>query len=213
MRLKELLERMIPQFMKLSKTETKILEAIVIVKSGNAYGLWKKSGLKHYPTVLRSLKKLEEKRLLQILSESGTRGERTYTPTSLGTLIHYALKDEKAQLIETVSRNSYMFQELVNSKVIEDAYSWMYNIIRRMASDVVRGELRTIDYVVKEAISEYIGDTLLNIRDQENKNEIIKLSKVESVKELIIDEIEEEIGRCQKQVQELRKLKERLTAK
>jgi len=107
---KAIVGNLIPKYIRLSKTEAKILDTIVATKSGNAYGLWKTSGLKHYPTVLRTLKKLEGKRLVQALSESGTRGERIYSPTLVGILVSYVLHAEEKKLVEIVAKDSSLFR-------------------------------------------------------------------------------------------------------
>lgn len=68
-----------------------------------------------------------------------------------------------------------------------------------------------IDDIVKNKISIYLGDDLLNIQDPKSRDEIFQLTKVEWIRELAIEETESEIRRCKKQFEELRKLKETLT--
>jgi len=197
-------------YTKLSKNETKVLATIIAVKSGNAYKTWKTSGLKHYPTVLRTIKKLEEKRLVKTLSKNGIRGERIYAPTLFGTLLNYALRDDKDKLREIISLESPRFQEALESGVIDD--SWLYSIVLDMASDAMGGKKHTIDDMMEETLSEIISNELLTIvHYPEHKNRIIKFAKVQWIRELTIKYIEDETEWAEKYVQELKKLKGELT--
>ena len=205
-----LIHRRFQIYSRLSKNETKILATIIAVKSGNAYKIWKASGLKHYPTVLRTIKKLEEKRLVKTLSENGIRGERIRAPTLFGTLLNYALKDDKDKLREIISLESPRFQEALKSKVIDD--SWAYSIVLDMASDAMGGRKRTIDEIMEETLSDVVSNELLNIiHDQEHKNRIVEFAKAQWIRELTIRYIEHETEWAKKYVQELRKLKGELT--
>jgi len=184
---------------------------MITLKSGNAYNSWKASGLKHYPTVLRTLKKLEEKRLVQIVSENGIRGERIYSPTLFGTLLHYALRDEKTRLVEIISQSSSLFQEMLESLGTDFSQDYTYMIVREMVSDVAGGKSRTIDNILEEYFSEAIDNDLINIDiDKKYRNEVIKFAKVEWLRKLTIKLIETEIQSYEKLTQELRKLKEML---
>jgi len=184
---------------------------MITLKSGNAYNSWKASGLKHYPTVLRTLKKLEEKRLVQIVSENGIRGERIYAPTLFGTLLHYALRDEKTRLVEIISQSSSLFQEMLESLGTDFSQDYTYMIVREMVSDVAGGKSRTIDNILEEYFSEAIDNDLINIDiDKKYRNEVIKFAKVEWLRKLTIKLIETEIQSYEKLTQELRKLKEML---
>lgn len=201
-----LILRGFPIYAKLSKNETKILATIIAVRSGNTYKTWKASGLKHYPTVLRILKKLEEKRLVKTLSEDGIRGERIYAPTLFGTLLNYALRDDKDKLKEIISLESPRFQEAFKSEVIDD--SWAYSIVLDMASDATGGKKRTIDDIMEETFSDIVSNELLDIvHYPEHKSRIVKFAKAHWIRELTIKYIEDETEWAKKYVQELRKLK------
>lgn len=201
-------------YSRLSKTEERILTIMITLKSGNAYNSWKASGLKHYPTVLRTLKKLEEKRLVQVMSENGIRGERIYVPTLFGTLLHFALKDEITRLKEIISQNSTLFRELLESLGTGDSLHYAYMVVREMVSDVAGGKSRTIDNILKEYFDLVIINEVTNIHlggGEKHKNEVIKLTKVEWLRKLTIEIIEAEIKSSEKLIQELKKLKQTFT--
>lgn len=201
-----------PMYNRLSKNEVKILATMTTIKSGNAYNAWKASGLKHYPTVLRTLRKLEEKGLVEVLSENGIRGERIYAQTLFGKLLHYALRDERAKLTEIISQNSTRFQGLLESKTIDD--TWAYRIVVYMAVDVISNRSRKIDDILKEAFSEIVTGEVMNIvYDKKHWNEIIRLTKDEWIKELTIERIEIELEWSKRFIQKLRQLKETLMEK
>jgi len=193
-----------------SKTEAKILDTIVAEKNGNAYSLWKTSGLKHYPTVLRTLKKLEKNRLVQVSSEKGTRGEKIYTPTLVGTLVSYEVKGEEKKEIEIIEKNSRLFRELY--KINKDDY-WGLCVVREIMLDVYRKrEPRSLDEVVKKEMEETLDDYVLN-RLGEDPEWITKLSKVEWVRPLALEAIENEMTRLKSNIEALNRLEEIFTAK
>ncbi len=193
MSFKTFLGDVIPKYIRLSKTEAKILDTVITEKSGNAYVLWKRSGLKHYPTVLRTLKKLEGKRLVQVLSESGTRGERIYAPTLVGTLVSYVFNGEKKKIVKMVEKNSSLFRELY--KVDKEDY-WAFRAVEDVILDVYRKEKpRSFDEAIVGRVQGLIVDMI--VEGVHNKNEkatewIIKSSKIKWISELTIREIESE---------------------
>ena len=191
---------------KLSKSESKIMETLMTMKSGNAYSLWKQSKLKHYPTVLRTLRKLNEKNFVEILSKDGVRGETTYVLTVQGSFVFYILRNEEQELLGFLSSNSRLFQELHG--VLTDSVQarvWMLSIVR----DVFRiegGEKVNIDKVVKESVESYIGDRISNIRNEpEARKELRMLSRVGWIKSLIIEETQRAIDSGKRDLEALTK--------
>ena len=73
----------IPEF---SQVDNKVLATLVEVRSENAYNIWKKSELKHYPTVLRSLRKLQKRGFVRARRIVGIRSTRQYELTLLGAI-------------------------------------------------------------------------------------------------------------------------------
>ena len=208
MSFKAILGNIIPKYISLSKTEAKILDNLITIKSGNAYGLWKTSGLKHYPTVLRTLKKLEEKRLAQVLSESGTRGERTYAPTLVGTLVSYIFNGEEEKIAKMVAKNSSLFREL--SK-IEKADDLAFFAVQDIILDVYRKtEPRGIDEAVKSRVEDHLVDRILNILDEGNPEWLIKVSKIKWIRQLAIRKIENERSFLKREIEELENLERKL---
>lgn len=204
---KEILGNIIPTYIRLSRTEAKILETTIEMKNGNAYGLWKRSGLKHYPTVLRTLKKLKEKRLAQVLSESGTRGERVYSPTLVGTLVSYIFNRDEKKLVNIVAENSSLFQELHKIEKDDDL---AFFAVQDIVLDVYRRKKsRGIDEAVEERVAEEIFGRILNI-DEGETEWISKFSKVKWVRERAIREIESERTRLRQKMNDLEKLAKKL---
>jgi len=185
------------------------------MKSGTAYSIWKASGLKHYPTVLRTVKKLKNKRCVEeITDRMGGRG-RLYTPTLFGELTYFILKGEPAQVTRTIALSSPRFQEMVNSKV-QGIDEWAHYIARYMLLRIERKEplnLHDFDDFVKEHVSTYIGEKLFDIDERRARNEILELTKVEWIRDFTIEETEREIQRSRKYIEELGKFKEKLMSK
>jgi len=191
----------------LSKIEAKILDTIITEKSGNAYGLWKRSGLKHYPTVLRTLKKLEEKRLTKVLRESGVRGERIYAPTVVGTLVFHIFNREEKKIVKIVAKNSGLFRELYKIDKDDDR---AFFAVQDIILDVYRRKKpRGIGEAVEERVGEEIFGRILNIDERETEW-ILKFSKVKWVRERAIREIESERTRLRQRMNDLEELAKKL---
>lgn len=211
MSFKTILGDVIPRYIRLSDTEVKILHTLIQLKSGNAYRVWKTSGLKHYPTVLRALKKLEEKRLVEVLSENGMRGERIYAPTIMGTLVSHVFSREEKKILNLVEENSRLFRELL--KIDKEGY-WAFVAVKRIIFDVYSDrELRSIDEVIREKIEDGLTDCALNPLEEGNPEWITKVSQVKWVRQLALKVIDREIDWFEKNAEKLKKLKETLTAK
>ena len=214
MSFKAIVGNLIPKYIRLSKTEAKILDTIVATKSGNAYGLWKTSGLKHYPTVLRTLKKLEGKRLVQALSESGTRGERIYSPTLVGILVSYVFNREDKKIVEIVAKDSSLFRELSKIKKNDDL---AFYAVQDILLDVYRKkEPQNIDDAIKKRLEDDIIDNILDYafnRNEKAMELILKFSKIKWMRERTVIEVESErisLKQAMKSLDELTKELERL---
>lgn len=212
MSFEDILGHISPKYIGLSKTEAKILDTLIRVKSGNAYVLWKASGLKHYPTVLRTLKKLTEKRLVQILSESGTRGETVYAPIPVGMLVSYVLNGKEKKIVEMVAKNSRLFRELY--KIEKDDY-WAFVAVGDIMIDVyAKREPRSFDEVVKHVVENEIVDCVTDgvfNRNIEAMDWLLKLPKVKWVREIAIDWIKSERKRVRQMMNDLDDLIKELT--
>jgi len=199
------------KYVRLSKIEAKILDNLVNTKSGNAYVLWKKSGLKHYPTVLRTLKKLQEKNLVEVLKESGLRGERIYAPTLRGTLVSYLFRSEEKKILEMVAKHSSLYRELY--KVDKDP-TWAFLVAREV---ILAQKMRTrfsFDEAVKDRVESAIIDSVTDEVFNRVKGEtdwIVELSKVKWVRDLAMRWIETERARVREAMTDLDKLERRLT--
>jgi len=194
----------------LSKTEAKVLGTLITIKSGNAYGLWKASGLKHYPTVLRTLKKIEEKRLVKALGERGTRGEKIYAPALVGTLVFYIFNGEEEKILKIAEEKSSLFRELSR---IEKADDWAFHAIQDIIVDEYREmkEPRSIDRAIQDTVELNLVDRILNIHEEDNVEWIIKFSKVKRIRNLAIRAIENERSDSTRRIEELEKLERKLS--
>jgi hypothetical protein len=200
---------------KLSKTESKIMETLMTMKSGNAYSLWKQSKLKHYPTVLRTLRKLNEKNLVEILSKDGVRGETIYGLTVQGSFLFYILRNEGQELLSFLSSNSRVFQELhgvlrVMTDSVLQTRAWMLSIVR----DVFRiegGKKVSIDEVVKESVEGYVIDRVSSIGEEpEARKDLRMFSRVGWIKPLIIEETRSAIDSWKRHLEALIKFEKEM---
>lgn len=194
---------------KLSKTESKIMETLMRTKNGNAYGLWKASKLKHYPTVLRTLRKLDEKNLVEILSKDGVRRETTYAPTVQGSFIFYILRNEEEELLDFLMENSRLFKEFHE---VQKDRNWMYSIVRESFWVERRVKKTSIDALLRSVVELNVGDYLSNLCfDQKARKELKEFWKVSWIKPIIIESIEHEIDLDKRELKDLTQLKREFT--
>jgi len=161
----------------LSLIEYTVLNSLIALNNENTYNIWKNSGLKHYPTVLRSLKKLEIKGLVKVLKERGERRERLYAPTLLGALVPTIVDQNRRKLIDAMSDKSTKFKELVDNKIDETfLYSWAIDTIRHLSTDSEKKAPKNLNKLLEnEVYDDLSGWTIevLNLRDNE-----LELSKM-----------------------------------
>lgn len=196
--------------MSLGDVELNTLNALIAISRGSTYVVWKSSGLKHYPTVLRSLKKLQKKGLVTVSDVRGERGERFYAPTLLGRLVAVHFRQDKKELVALMAEKSASFKELLNGKIEDDTiYDWTTRGILELTKDPRKddpGSLnRALENAVEDTISEYTTE-ILNCRESEKElseilNMLKRLSAVRWVNNLIISYLNDWLDRSKKDQQ------------
>lgn len=171
----------------LTETEQKILAILISHKVGSAYSIQRNSQLKHYSTVLRALKKLEEKGCIEAKTEiSGARGKRVYSPTMIGKVANYISKNEKKQIIELFKQNSNRFRAMVDAEV-ENIDDWVYDIATGLiwnlrANELERSKLKNINEILLDFVYDFFMERLLEL-DEENIQEIKEISKIKWIRQ------------------------------
>jgi len=196
-----------------SQTERKILKTLTKIRGGNAYAIWKASGLKHYPTVLRTLRKLEEKGCIEV-SVQGIRKQKQHFVTPLGTIVSLASEKNLLKIREFIEDNSSKFRELKKGSA-EDADDLLFNVVQSMSFRGRSKKLpkKSIDEIVEDEISEHLANTFLSIQEKDSMDTITRITKVPWVRQLVLKEIEGYLDWSKKQVEELEKLKANLMLK
>jgi hypothetical protein len=193
---------------KLNKTEQRILETLIEMKSGNTYAIWKASGLKHYPTVLRVLKKLLEKRMVQSLSQKGIRDEITYVSTDAAASLLYIVKDELGKLHRLLIDKSKHLSELA---ALEKKDVWDVFVARGIIEDAVtRKKQRDIDEILEDEIIGVLQDWIMNISYQDNAQKIARFARIKWMRDIITKVADGQIAEEEQHIDELRKLQQRL---
>jgi hypothetical protein len=196
------------QYHEFTVTEEKILETIIGMKSSNAYAIWKTSGLKHYPTVLRLLKKLHEKRLIQVRDQKGIRGETIYASTLAAVFLLYSVKEESKKLNQVIANNSDFFRELAT---VEKGEWWALSVAREIIEDAVTAKKqRDINEVLRDKVEEMLQDTILNISYNNNAQRIARLARIKWIRDLIIAVAEGQMEESKQHINELEELQKRL---
>jgi predicted transcriptional regulator len=199
----------------LSEIDSKVLKTLIKIKGGNAYTTWKASGLKHYPTVLRSLKKLEANGCIEVSKVKGMRGEKQYVPTLPSILISLALEENLPKIREIITNNSSKFRELSKANVanIDD---WAVEIVEGVFWGIKakRKTKKSFDEILEEKIYDYIDGFFINILTERRDaiNEIIESARaVEWMRQIAFKVIEALIDWSEKEIEALKKTKEMMT--
>jgi Fe2+ or Zn2+ uptake regulation protein len=196
--------------LKPSRAEARVLATIIRVGVGNVYQIWQSSGMKHYPTVLRIMKKLEEKRLVEATEQSGTRGEKIYSSTVGGVLIHHIFSGNENEILKIMAEESMLYQEL---RKMEESEYHAVRAAKKIILNQQKGKRTTFDEAIRESVEDYIMDTLLDDALNLNRKIIstfVEKSKVGWVKEVIIQAIEEEKSRAKAELKLLDDLEKKL---
>lgn len=206
----EELRNIISYELPLSKVDRKTLNVLTSMKVGNAYSVWKESRLKHYPTVLRSLKKLKEKGCAKVTAK-GMRGDNQYSPTLLGTLVPLILEGKQRELREIIAENSSKFKDLVRANAM-DINDLMFQIVQVMLWHQRRGRKASIDQILEDEIDDRLAEDILLILEG-SKDALVKITKVPWVREIAVMKIERQLDWNRKQTDELKRIKESLIEK
>lgn len=201
----------------LSEIDRRVLKTLIEIKSGNAYVIWKASHLKHYPTVLRSLKKLDANGCVEVSKVKGTRGEKQYGSTLPGILISLALEENLPKIREIIANNSSKFRELLNANVA-NVDGWAVKIVESIFWKIrkKREAKESIDEILEEIMYDNIDGWFINIQTEPRDaiNEIIERARaVEWIRQIAVAIMERQIDWWEKQVEALKKTKAMITRK
>jgi len=201
----------IPEF---SKVDNKILVMLIEVRGDNAYSIWKKSGLKHYPTVLRSLKKLQRGGFVRAKRTVGMRSTKQYELTLLGTISVHLLRKDKKSLHAILAENSLRFRDLVTHKfkdidsVAGHTINTFMNFLLSRREDLQR---ITLDQVIEDEFNDRISQDLMDIHDRDSKSDLLEIVKIPWIRKLALQILDTEIDWASDMLKEWTDLKEFLT--
>ncbi len=211
MLLRQVLWNVPSQYHKVTKTEVAILEAIVEAKNGNAYTIWKASGFKHYPTVLRVLRKLKEKRLINTLDERGSRNDIVYVSTLATSLYLSIAKNDTEKIKQIIEESSSLFHDLETGKTENEKINWALGTAREIIGEAITSKKQLdVNEVIRDYVAEGLREDIINILYHEHEQKLIKAAKVSWIRELILSLIEREIADETKQIAKLKKLQKTL---
>lgn len=194
-----------------NQTEAKVLGALARINRGNAYQIWKDSGLKHYPTVLRTLKKLEKKRLVTTLATIGGRGGKAFCSTQQGTFVLHISSGDEKRLVDIATKESSLLQELFK---MQKADNLVFEAIRRFILESCKGERSSslddaVQYTMEWSVIDGLNDGIWN-RQPEELVWLTKMSRVGWIRDLIFEHIKDERERIAKGTESLDAFETRL---
>lgn len=201
----------VPRF---SKVDNKVLATLIEVHSENAYNVWKKSGLKHYPTVLRSLRKLQKGGFVTATRTVGMRSTRQYELTLVGAISCHLLKKDKKLLYTILMENSRKFRDLVNYKFrdVDTIAGHAINVFMHFALSG-REDLKrtTLDQLIKDEFDDKINEDLMDIHAHDSKTDLMEIVKIPWIRELTVHILNTQINWANDMLKEWKDLKKSFT--
>lgn len=189
------LDQILGESITLSQAELDVLKAVIRIGGANTYDIWKESGLKHYPTVLRNLKRLQLKGFLKVAHLKTGRVRNIYEPSSLGTLVPTMIDQDPERLLIQISKQSTKFADLLKLKIENDTkYHLGTQIFRELVKKRNTKDYEDIDKLLKDLIEDYVGEVTVDIdnerHDEKKLSEILELLKelttLQWIKEIVI---------------------------
>lgn len=194
------------QKLSLKEGETELRILMALSKSigwANVYQLWK--GLRdvgHYSTVLRALRRLEQKRLVETLASRTGRNEKIYTPTLLGELIAALARGEWKAAAQILAERSSRFRECVKAhRALNPLY--YYGLTRDIIEKLLmfpkyRNIQPDLEKIVMECESWNIEEKVVQeVNDPSARPELFqylkKLSYVDWIRSIVMSFIDEYI--------------------
>lgn len=196
---------------RITKVESKVLATLIKMRKGNAYAIWKMSGLKHYPTVLRALKNLKRKGYVLTEAKVGVRNKTIYSPTFGGTIVLELLQRNYAKLAEIIAHKSSKFREIMNVGVQARfiAINMARKIVQMARTEGEEVYERGLDRILRSALFDAFVDDIYNISDA-NVEEILKVKKINWAKDVVLNLIHEVQSSFERDLISLNKLEQKL---
>ena len=166
-----------------SKSEIACLGVLSDCEPLNAYEIWQKSGYKHYPTILRAVKKLDEKGLIDVSMPDATRNATHYNINFGGLIYYFIISDNVEKSNKLLMEKSLRFRELSEDFF---AYRWGTMILNDIYVAVISNEIKNKDYninseierIVERTFADYISDITNEIANDYASFEVEELQKI-----------------------------------
>jgi hypothetical protein len=203
----------------LSQAELDVLKALIRIGGSNTYDIWKESGLKHYPTVLRNLKRLQLKGLSRVTHLKTGRARNIYTSSFLGTLTPAMIEQDRERLLIQISKQSTKFEDLLKLKIeSREKYDLGIRIIRELVKKRNTKDCEDINKLVKDLTEDYIAEYTIQItnerHDEKRLSEILgalkELTTLQWVKELVISFLDYWSGEIKEDLRNFQRFRKQL---
>ena len=164
------------QSMNITNSEKKCLESFLDGEIRNAYNIRELTNYKHYPTVLRAVKKLEIKGLIKKEGIDKIKKSTYYSITFEGMLYSSIINnntDEAYRLICSSSKHFIDIIDVFNSTYIEqNIFNDVYAEIFRSLS--IRKEYN-IDKIIENSLGDIYMDHYLDLTNVYNDNDFLNI--------------------------------------
>lgn len=183
--------------MKLTSAELTILGTLDSMERANAYAIWQKSGLKHYPTVLRALKKLQLKGQIDVMEVGKSRGNRLFALSLKGNIV-LASEEGVERVMQILSAKSLRLKSLTESSSVDckEIVSYIsYELIKDIL--IEKPKKINIDAMVEDEVYGFFQSVLVEMTNyrmpsyeknlQKSIEDIKRWAKIGWLREFILD--------------------------
>ena len=149
--------------LKVSDSEAKCLEILSNNDMINAYEIWKLSDYKHYPTILRAIKKLKNKGFVDESVQEVFKNATYYTINLGGELFYYFISENYDNAFNLLKKDSEKFKIFYDEfcAVIGGTYT-LFNIFERIILLTIKNEKCNIEQEIEKLaegiIAGYLND-------------------------------------------------------
>jgi len=148
----------------ISKSEVKCLDILANNETLNAYEIWKLSDYKHYATILRAIKKLKDKNLVNEIVLETSRNATYYSIKFGSKLYYYLITENEIKAIELLKSESKKFNEFYEGFILAiNAHYSLIGIYERIISLTIKNEKYDLEKVIEENASDTIVDYLNDV--------------------------------------------------
>jgi DNA-binding PadR family transcriptional regulator len=178
--------------------EMTLLKQLLKMQKANVYEISRSRNLGHYSTVLRGLRRLEDKKLVQSIHETSQgRHEKIYQVAIVGELFVFLAKTGWKGTSDRIASESSKFRDCIATHELHDPFYYWHltqNILEKLSQRAKRKQEPKLEEIVAEAEFNWIKSNVIErLSDRQYLVEgltlLERLADVAWIKPVIVQQI------------------------